>query len=371
MLSKAVCVIVAASSVGLAASVNPLLLAVSADGTYSLSHASWPSLQLASAPTSVRVNGAWLSAADGSLVRVGGVRSSVGSDAWGAYNGTALDWAASTAPSAVLMTASFRVYADAPAVAFAAAFPAGVPATGANTGADQDSTTTRFPAWALPAASPLGWMTWAGPFLNRGLAGPLFGSWAAATKSWPGGLSGGPIAIFDQAGAETLILSAASEFMGVSAAAEGGALNQGAMGSAASLPAGFAYETVAWAGAAGQGINAGIMSWGAGLLAKHGKPHGLSRSDFTNTNLGYNTDHGAYIYYNTPNYSATLDAVADDAMAKSIPFKFILLDSWWYYKGASGGVTNWTARPDVFTGGDAGITALVEKTGWKITAHNR
>ena len=71
--------------------------------------------------------------------------------------------------------------------------------------------------------------------------------------------------------------------MAVSAAASATAVNMGVLGSAASLPAGFAYETVAWVGA---NINSNIMAWGAALLAKHGKPHGLSKSDFTNTFLG-------------------------------------------------------------------------------------
>ena len=367
-------VLLAVCACACASAANPLSLSVSADGSYALTHSSWPALSLASAPTGLFVSGAWLSSADGSLVRAGAVRSGGGADAWGQYNSTALDWASPSAPSTVLMTTAFRVYADAPAVAFAASFAAGVAATGAGaSGADADSTVTRFPAWALPASSQLAWMTWAGPFLNRGLAGPLFGPWSAAAKTFPGGLSGGPLVLFDATGARSLVLSAASEFMAVSAAATATAVNMGVLGSADSLPAGFAYETVAWAG---DGINPNVMSWGAALLAKHGKPHGLSKSDYTNTWLGYNSDHGAFYYYNPvfgspANYSAMLDAVADYATAQTIPYKFVLLDSWWYFKGLSGGVLNWTARPDVFSGGDAGITALVEKTGWKITAHNR
>ncbi len=54
-----------------------------------------------------------------------------------------------------------------------------------------------------------------------------------------------------------------------------------------------------------------------------------------------------------------------------IPYTGVLLDSWWYFKGIGGGVKNWTSRPDVFTGGNAGIRDLVAQTGWKLTAHNR
>ena len=42
-----------------------------------------------------------------------------------------------------------------------------------------------------------------------------------------------------------------------------------------------------------------------------------------------------------------------------------------YYKGVGTGVKNWTAMPSIFKGGNAGIRALVDKTGWKIVAHNR
>ena len=45
------------------------------------------------------------------------------------------------------------------------------------------------------------------------------------------------------------------------------------------------------------------------------------------------------------------------------------LDSWWYYKGHNDtGVKNWTAMPDIFPNG---IEALVNKTGWRVVAHNR
>ena len=45
-----------------------------------------------------------------------------------------------------------------------------------------------------------------------------------------------------------------------------------------------------------------------------------------------------------------------------------LLDSWGYCKGASGGVTTWDARPDVFP---LGLTALSEATSWPLMLHNR
>ena len=350
---------------------NPLQLTVSEDGAYSLSHASWPSLSLSSGATSLRVAGTWLSSANGSLVLSGAATQGSGADSWGSFNTTTLSWAASSAPATVLMTTAFAVYADAPAVLFTAAFPAGIAATGAVVG-DKGGLVAAFPSWTLPSSGPLGFLQWAGAFINNGLGGPNQGAFTAAgAKALASGLESGPIVLFDAGATNSLVLSAASEFMAVSTVLMNGAIASGPMGSAAALPAGFAYSAVAWTG---PGINYNTMAWGAALMTKFGKPHGLSRTDFTNTHLIYNTDHGAFYYYQTgsyANYSAALAAVHDYSVSQGIPYRGVLLDSWWYFKGTGGGVRNWTAMPSIFTGGNAGIRALVERSNWKITAHNR
>ncbi len=51
--------------------------------------------------------------------------------------------------------------------------------------------------------------------------------------------------------------------------------------------------------------------------------------------------------------------VHDVAAQQGIPFKYILLDSWWYFKGVGGGVKNWTATPDTFPHGLKNFTACV------------
>ena len=56
------------------------------------------------------------------------------------------------------------------------------------------------------------------------------------------------------------------------------------------------------------------------------------------------------------------------ADAEGIPYKYVLLDSWWYYQGEGGGVTEWVGRPDVFPHGN---DYLRNKTGWPIMGHNR
>lgn len=71
------------------------------------------------------------------------------------------------------------------------------------------------------------------------------------------------------------------------------------------------------------------------------------------------------------NYLDALMAVFNESVVRDIPYKVILLDSWWYYKGIGDGVKNWTAMPSVFPGGNAGMRELAAATGWKIIAHNR
>ena len=386
-------ILVAATLLACATAAPSLSLSVNAStGAFTLSSSTWPALSLSSAPPQLRVNGALTP-----LALASPPSTFNGADALGPFAGTTLSFAAA-AGGAPLLVATLKAYTTRAAVGFAAAFPAAVASNG--TEATKDSTAAAFPAFALPATSSLGFMQWAGPFINQGVVGPRTGSFSAAgATSFSSGLASGPIVLLDATGAASLVLSAASEFAAVSVAAEGGALNFGPLGSAAELPAGYAYETIAYLGA---GVNEAMMTWGDAMMSKFGKPHGLSKSDFTNTHLIYNTDHGAYYYYNpTPeyvNYTGMLNAVGEYAASVGIPYRGVLLDSWCkftrpttrpratltrdsifsshliqtgYFKGTGGGVKNWTAMPTIFDGGNAGIRALVDKFGWKVTAHNR
>ena len=360
------------SSARFAAGANPCSLSIDgATGAYSVTCGAWPAL--ASYETALALLGNWETSRNGSLV----LRASApisGADAWGTWTGTEQTWAtAGGGPPAML--ARFRVYDDAPAIVFEQSFPSPVIATG-RTEADRDSVASAFPSFALPpAGGPLAYMEYAGPFVNRGLAGPVFAPFdnAAGAAAYASGLSSGPTVLLDATGANALVMSSASAFMSASSGVTGGgaALAFGALGSAQEIPFAHSQETVLWFGA---GPNAAVMAWGAALLAKYGKAHDGSATDFTNTMLGYNTDHGAYYYYNTgsyADYNQALLAVYEESVKLAIPYKFVLLDSWWYFKGTGGGVRNWTAMGSVFEGGQAGVMKLVEQTGWKITAHNR
>lgn len=75
-------------------------------------------------------------------------------------------------------------------------------------------------------------------------------------------------------------------------------------------------------------------------------------------------------YYNTEtgkDYEQTLKDVWAYAAQEGIPYRNILLDSWWYYKGVNDGVKEWLPMPSIFPDG---MTAVTNFTGPPI-AHNR
>ena len=147
----------------------------------------------------------------------------------------------------------------------------------------------------------------------------------------------------------------------------GGVLTYGLMGGVASVPKGFELEYVL---VAGEGPNAAVRRWGGLLTSRYNKTNPRN-NDYTTTHLGYDTDNGAYYYYNPETgktYDQTLLDVHAYAERVGIPYKHVQLDSWWYIKGAGGGTKSWTPGPNTFP---QGLAPFHNKTGWKITAHNR
>lgn len=348
--------------------VNLLSVNVASDGSYTVTT---PFLTLNSGDSGVQMNGQWVSRVTNGL-KVNGITTYNGEDAWGPFNTTEVAYV-TTSGNQNVYTNRFRVYTSTPAIIFEQVFPTLI--TTGNTESSKDNVVSAFPSFQSPgtAAGNIGWMEYSGSFLDRGSQGPSFGLWSTGgLQGFVGGTSGGPMVLFDTTGTNSLVLSAASDFMAGSTVVTGqGEVRVGILGSVASVPSLHSHETVLYFG---NGPNNAMMNWGQALLNKYDKPNDGSKKDFTNINLGYNTDHGAYYYYTTANYSdysQVLGAVYNYSVALGIPYKYVLLDSWWYYKGIGGGVANWTARPDVFEGGAAGVRELVELSNWKITAHNR
>jgi hypothetical protein len=90
-----------------------------------------------------------------------------------------------------------------------------------------------------------------------------------------------------------------------------------------------------------------MMEWGSRLLTQYAtKPRFAYRDDFVMQQLGYSTDNGAFYCCCTPysppgqqcvnppplneTYEETLLAVKSYSVAEKLPYRYILLDSWWY-----------------------------------------
>ena len=169
-----------------------------------------------------------------------------------------------------------------------------------------------------------------------------------------------------------------------------GPAEYGLQGSITAVPADYSLSFVIAESSAG-GVNAAFEEWGDKLLHRYGKSREMTYRDFSLNYLGYSTDNGAYYYYQTEDhtpgkrisqggdagkwsgpgkdYQQTLIDVKDYADQEAIPYKYVLLDSWWYYQGVGGGVTNWIGRPGISS--RTATTYLRNKTGWPIMGHNR
>lgn len=147
----------------------------------------------------------------------------------------------------------------------------------------------------------------------------------------------------------------------------------------ANVPAGYSLESIVYLGV---GVNKAMVDWGAVLLRKYGTKRPV---DYTTQHLGFSTDNGAYYCYgwqdkqskkqSTPSPSAgykdyqdAMEGVYEYSKAEGIPYKHILLDSWWYAKGDGGGLKEWDATNATFPDG---LKAFADKTGWQFQMHNR
>ncbi len=152
-----------------------------------------------------------------------------------------------------------------------------------------------------------------------------------------------------------------------------GALHSGLEGELESVPPGFTHDFLL---VRGHGINATMERWGAALRERLGGSVPDRYADTGLARLGYWTDNGAIYYYATApdrNESETLLAVKRDAEARGIPFGYVQLDSWWYFKEATrsgplGGLVSWQPQPWMFPDG---LAAFRARLGLPLVLHNR
>eukprot|EP01064_Diplonema_japonicum_P033984 TRINITY_DN6871_c0_g1_i1.p1 TRINITY_DN6871_c0_g1~~TRINITY_DN6871_c0_g1_i1.p1 ORF type:complete len:747 (+),score=140.47 TRINITY_DN6871_c0_g1_i1:43-2283(+) len=289
-----------------------------------------------------------------------------GADTLGSYNETTIAFTTNS----YTVNGSIRQYNTRDLVSFTTHFITGMEQSNSST--SSNTTSSRFPVFKLnPVVGlNLGCLAWGGDFTNNNDEGPAIGPWPQVTST---GRSGGPHVIFNTATKDAIVLSHGSQFMAQSFESVDGSIASGVNGGVVSIPANFSVTTII--SYSDTGVNNAATSWGAALLKLHGKTTVHRDSDPILKVLGYNTDHGAYYYYH-PERNMTMGetvlAVYKQAQEQQIPYKYILLDSWWYFKGTQGGVTNWTAMPSVFPpGGNAALKDFTQRTGWMVIGHNR
>jgi hypothetical protein len=194
--------------------------------------------------------------------------------------------------------------------------------------------------------------------------------WDSTIKFLKTGISGGPLVIFnltDHGQRDTIILSPFSQFMSSSFNQHNNILEYGVMGSISPIPVNYSHSLIVFYGSTG--VNEAMRHWGQVMQRAFNRTNEHRLNDLTINYLGYYTDNGAYYYYHTEtgkNYEDTIVSIVDK---HQLPIHYLQLDSWWYYKGLGSGVSQWTARPEIFSDGLSGLSGRLGKI--PIAAHNR
>ena len=304
------------------------------------------------------------------------VTNNTGSDNFGIYNELILYYMDKyNAP----FIASFKIYPlISNIIVFKQAFPNGLN----NCKTHIDGVISSFPSFNIisPKNSDiqLGYIHYGGHF--DGYMKPQFGRWEnnITNLEWLNGglIETSPLVIFNKDITNSIVISALTDHMAYNDNItyinnkEYKQMRWGIQGGVNIIDTGYSIEFII-VGSNG-GVNGGMKEWGNKQLLYHGKLNeNVWERDYTLQWLGYSTDHGTYYYYYTEtgkNYQDTILDIKAYHDNVGLPTKYLLLDSWWYYKGRFDGVTNWTAMPNIFPNGNKYI---FEQTGWKIQAHNR
>lgn len=341
-----------------------LQVSITTDGTYSVkvNGRQW----LSSAPTYFMADGAmFIGGKNGNLSLLQSSASS-GYDRIGEWQTSDFFYSAGSSN----ITASIKTYPyelEDDFIMFSQTYHNGATRTNR---AEVSSVIGRFPAFSVGSQDPLVslfYLAYGG--IMVGDTGKGIGVWNKTDVAMSYGLSGGPLAIFDQEG-NTVIISPFSQFMAASVTHPDfdNSVGWGVMGGVQKVPPNYQYDTILYYA---KGINKAFEGWGRLMRKWYGRTDDFVKTDLTISHLGYWTDNGAYYYYLTEQNKTYEDSMLDVknyADSQSIPYRYFQFDSWWYYKGAGNGVKEWEPRPDIFPHGSK---ALVQKLGLPIALHNR
>ena len=332
-------------------------------------------LWLRSSRTALYADNRWYSTENGSLT-LAGITEDEGTDPkLGAWNETILTYNLVRNETTTSVTARIRQYPIQFALTFHLA--TGDQTLGGQLTLDQDEIRTVFPSFLIEKTSAddhRGYFTFAGAM--TGEAHKHAGLWRIPSSVIQGGMESGPVVVFDLASkgeGDALVISPFSHFMATSLTqrnrtlAGSSDLEYGVMGSMKSIPPNYEQSLIVFY--SHDGVNVAVREWGEVMQKAFDRTNEHRLNDITINTLGYYTDNGGYYYYNTEsgvNYEQT---IIDAAHLIKLPFQYIQLDSWWYYKGAGDGVKEWRARPDVFPDGLAALHRRLPNT--PFAAHNR
>ena len=313
-----------------------------------------------------RTNNKWYSTADKTLTLVN-TSNSTGRLDWGPMDIYFYTW--KTSDGGMQFTTYTVVFTEVPAVIFGQQWDDGGNST--STGNDDD-VISRWPAFKVEDLGlTRGYASWGGGQIGSTPIGVFDSSLKEIYKGMEGGL---PLVVFDSDMENTVVISPQNTFMSAHHEVfkpDGYTVPvfaTGILGSVDTVPKGYAMETLM---VAGQNLTYTMDKWGRLLRKRYKKDEMYRLNDYSINYLGYYTDNGACYHYSTgkfDNYEDAMLAIKKEADDKDIPFRYLQLDSWWYYKGDHDGVKNWTAMTTVFPNG---IEYVSQKTGWPIVAHNR
>eukprot|EP00026_Physarum_polycephalum_P002700 Phypoly_transcript_02708.p1 GENE.Phypoly_transcript_02708~~Phypoly_transcript_02708.p1 ORF type:complete len:605 (+),score=75.81 Phypoly_transcript_02708:816-2630(+) len=148
-----------------------------------------------------------------------------------------------------------------------------------------------------------------------------------------GGYQAGPLVLFDNS-LNSLVMSPLTYFLSsiTNLNSTDNRLITGVQGKVLEIPAGYGFDYVL---SLDQGLNTAMMSWGDIMLARYGKERLPPTISTVVQYLGYSTT--AYYFYNPisgnesyGNYEETLLDFNAYSKQLGIPYRYYLLDSWWY-----------------------------------------
>ncbi|XP_067660687.1 uncharacterized protein [Haliotis asinina] len=294
---------------------------------------------LNSAPTFFVINDTRFSADDGSLVLDSINTTSSGSGQFGAEFSTNFHYRAGDVP----IITSIVIYGT-QIMSFIVRFPDGASNTNHSY---MDGVICGFPGFKLHNTSNLGYVSFGGADVQE-LSVGRWGPSASIQDSLEGS---SPFSVFDTNG-NALTFGQLNNVMTTPLWQDktNNFLYYGIMGGIEQIPTNFSYHI--FSAYSSEGPENSMSVWGfviRSLVYKGAKPE-----DPSGDAIGYWTDEGSYYFDKTDGtstYEDTLIKVFSDAHNRSIPYRYVELDTWWFTKGQGGGVKEWTAPTDIFPKG--------------------